>query len=174
MIFPFIKSKRAEHELAPDQRALLIVDVFKTQTTQKVLDLIEKDFCEVVFVPANMTHNFNPLDLTVNGPAKKFLMMKFEDWSAKEIAQQINAGVDVYSIEIKTALSVLKPVQQGDWVACMTMRNQADVIKKGFEMAGINEAISSDLEPEDLFSRPWYRYSWIKCEVNIITKLFTA
>ena len=33
----------------------------------------------------------------------------------------------------------------------MTMRYQADVIKKGFEMAGINEAIFSYIEPEDPF-----------------------
>ena len=152
VIFPFITSKRAEHELAADQRALLIFDMFKAHTTEKVLDLIEENSCEVVFVPANMTHLFQPLDLTINGVAKKFLTTKFEEWYAKEIAGQINAGVEVYSVEIKTTLSVLKPVRTR-WLIGLYdhLKNQPDLVRKGFELSGIDEAIASNIEPEDPF-----------------------
>ena len=102
VIFPFITSKRAEHELTEDQRALLIFDVFKAHTTKKVLDLMEDNSCEVVFVPANMIHDFHPLDLTINGVIKKFPTTKFEEWYVNEIVRQINARVEGYSVEIKT------------------------------------------------------------------------
>ena len=62
-------------------------------TTENVLDLMEENSCEVVFVLANMIHRFQPLDFTVNGVAKKFLTTKFEEWYAKEIVRQINARV---------------------------------------------------------------------------------
>ena len=77
VIFPFIPSKGAEHELAADQRAFLIFNVFKAHTTEKVLDLMEENSCEVVFIPANMIHQFQPLDLTINGVAKKLQTTKF-------------------------------------------------------------------------------------------------
>ena len=54
VIFPFITSKRAEHQMSADQRALLIFDVFKAHTTENVLDLMEENSCEMVSVPANM------------------------------------------------------------------------------------------------------------------------
>ena len=87
MIFPFIASKKVEHSLAADQTALLIFDVFKAHKTEMVLHLMEQTSCEVVFVPANMTHHFQPLDLTINGVAKKFLTTKCEEWYAKDITQ---------------------------------------------------------------------------------------
>ena len=152
VIFPFIASKKVEHGLAADQKALLIFDVFRAHKTEMVLHLMEQNSCEVVFVPANMTHHFQPLDLTINGVAKKFLTTKFEEWYAKEITQQINAGVDVYSIEIKTTLSVLKAVH-ARWLIGLYdhLRNQSDLIQKGFDVSGITAAIASNIEPEDPF-----------------------
>ena len=64
-IFPFIVPKRVEHGLAADQKALLIFDVFRAHKTEMVLHLMEQNSCEVVFVPANMTHHLQPLDLTI-------------------------------------------------------------------------------------------------------------
>ena len=57
-----------------------------------------------------MIHRFQPLNLTVNGAAKKFMTTKYLEWYAKEIARQINAGVKVHSFEMKTTLPVLKLV----------------------------------------------------------------
>ena len=152
VIFPFIASKKVEHGLAADQKALLIFDVFRAHKTEIVLHLMEQNSCEVVFVPANMKHHFQPLDFTINGVAKKFITTKFEEWYAKEITQQINAGVDVYSIEIKTTLSVLKAVH-ARWLIGLYdhLRKQSDLIQKGFDVSGITAAIASNIEPEDPF-----------------------
>jgi hypothetical protein len=41
--------------------------------TDKVMEKLHSLNCEFVPVPANMTHIFQPLDLTVNGSAKNLL-----------------------------------------------------------------------------------------------------
>ena len=45
---------------------LAIFDVFKSQVTQAVLDL-SKNIILPIFVPVNIMHLFQPLNLTVNG-----------------------------------------------------------------------------------------------------------
>ena len=95
--------------------------MFVAHTTENVQDLMEENLCEVVFVLANMIHQFQRLDLTINGVAKKLLTTKFEEWYAKEIARQINARVEFFSVEIKTILFVLKPVHARWLIGGMTI-----------------------------------------------------
>ena len=68
IIFPFLAKQQEELKLQPDQKAMLILDVFKGQKNTAVTELIEENNCMVVYVPPNMTNYFQPLDLTVNGP----------------------------------------------------------------------------------------------------------
>ena len=152
VIFPFMPKQREELQLPVEQKAMLIFNVFKGQTTNAVLKLIEDNNCIGVFVPANLTHYFQPLDLTVNGPAKKFLKSKFEEWYARNIEAQLNSGIDVYSVEVSRKLSTIKPLH-AHWLIGLYdhMRNNPEMIKKGFELAGINDALTTELEPEDPF-----------------------
>ena len=53
--------------LAEDQKALVVWDVFRGQMTEKVKDRLAAIDVVLIPVPANMTQ---PLDLTVNGSAK--------------------------------------------------------------------------------------------------------
>ena len=59
-------------DLPLDQRALVILDFFSRQVTTTVLDCFKYNKIEVVCVPANLTHQLQPLGITVNGYAKKF------------------------------------------------------------------------------------------------------
>ena len=85
VIKPYVDLKRKELKLQPTQKALLIWDVFKGQKTDKVLSKLASLNIEVVSVPANMTHFFQPLDLTVNGEAKRFMKDQFTTWYPAEI-----------------------------------------------------------------------------------------
>ena len=49
---------------------MLIFDVFKGQITDKDTKFIEENNCVIVHVPNDMTDQFQPLDLNVNGHAK--------------------------------------------------------------------------------------------------------
>ena len=71
IINPYIVKKRKDLGLPDDQKALLVWDVFKGQMTDKVKSLLHLLNIECSYVPANMTHFFQPLDLTVNRSGRK-------------------------------------------------------------------------------------------------------
>ena len=69
---------------------MLIYDVFAGQITEKMKALVEENQYGVVYVPKNMTYEFQPIDLTVNGPAKAFLKEIF----AGQITEKMKALVE--------------------------------------------------------------------------------
>ena len=84
IVVPYVEKVREELNLETNQKALLIFDVFRGQKTQKYLDVLKAYDLVHVFVPANMTSHFQPLDLTINGIAKTFLKDKFGEWYAAQ------------------------------------------------------------------------------------------
>ena len=79
---------------------MLFFDVFKGQKAKRVANLIEENECVCVYVPRNLTHEFQPLDVTVNGIAKLFLNKKFRDWYANQITKKFEQGKYVYEIVV--------------------------------------------------------------------------
>ena len=97
------------------QPALLITDVFRRQMTQPVWDLLKENDILLVRVPANMTHIFQPLDLTVNRSAKSFFKRKFTEWYSNELKLQLETGTKLDNIEVKLNLTTLKPLHS-TWI----------------------------------------------------------
>ena len=56
-----------------------------------------------------MTKFYQPLDLTVNGHAKRFLKNKFSTWYGNQISKQLDEGVKIDSVNVKLQLTTLKP-----------------------------------------------------------------
>ena len=73
VINPYVIDKRKVLGLPADQKALLTWDVFRGPTTDHVSQILDSLNIKVVKVPANTTHFFQPLDLTVNGSTKNFM-----------------------------------------------------------------------------------------------------
>ena len=119
VIFPYLKKKEHDLGLPGDQKSLLIYDVFTGQTTENMKEYIEENDCVIVYVPNNMTHYFQPLDLTVNAVAKHFLKDKFELRYANEVKKQLDEGTEVYEIDIPLKLSILKPIHGHSFWVCM-------------------------------------------------------
>ena len=142
VIFPYLKKKEHDLGLPGDQKSLLIYDVFTGQTTENMKEYIEENDCVIVYVPNNMTHYFQPLDLTVNAVAKHFLKDKFELWYANEVKKQLDERTEFYEIDIPLKLSILKPIQ-GRWYLGLYdhLRNNKELIN-GFKSAGITEAVT--------------------------------
>ena len=67
------KKKKTELDLPLDQKAIITLDVFKGHVTDKVVSPIEENNCIIIYVTNNLTDQFQPLDLKVNGQAKQFL-----------------------------------------------------------------------------------------------------
>ena len=95
VIKPYVEQKGKDLKLQPTQKALLLKDVFKGQKTDKVLSKLASLNVEVVSVPANMTHFFQPLSLTVNGEAKRFMKDQFTNWYSAEIEKQMESGMSI-------------------------------------------------------------------------------
>ena len=153
VVFPYLKKRKAQLELPEEQKAMLIFYVFKGQVTEQVTKLIEENDCVIVHVPNNMTDHFQPLDVNVNGHAKEFLKRKFECWYAEQVTDQIDSGSSVYDVNVPLKLSIIKPIH-ARWLLGLYdhLRNSSETIIKGFEMAGIKDALAIELPSEDPFA----------------------
>ena len=142
VIFLYLKKKHGLG-LPGDQKSLLIYDVFTGQTTENIREYFEENDSVIVYVPNNMTHYLQPLDLTVNAVTKHFLKDKFELWYTNEAKKQLDEGSKVYEINIPLKLSILGLYDH--------LRNNKEIIINGFENAGITEAVTKELPDEDPF-----------------------
>ena len=156
IIAPYMAKKCIELKLPADQKALLIWDAFKGQLTQKVKDKLVALNIECVYVPANMTHFFQPLDLTVNRCAKQRMKMEFITYYSSAVKQQLDSGTDLEDVEVDFRLSVLKPMH-AQWLVNLynffTTKQGAVMIMKGWkksEILGLLDG-STTLPPEDPF-----------------------
>ena len=111
IILPYIREER-EKLGCPSQKTLLIFDVFLGQTADKVLKVLEDNNVLATKVPPNMTHSFQPLDLTVNMVVKDFTKNKFSEWFSRQISIGTDTEQELEDIEIDYRLSVLKPLHQ--------------------------------------------------------------
>ena len=69
VVLPYVKSNCEDH----DKAVVIIMDNLKGQITSNVPDLLEQSNIHVCLLPPNTTDRLQPLDLTVNKPAKEFL-----------------------------------------------------------------------------------------------------
>ena len=64
-------------------------DNFKAQCTDGILQLLEDNNIDTIFVPANCTGELQPMDLSVNKSVKDFLRTKFQEWYSSEVLRAI-------------------------------------------------------------------------------------
>ena len=83
--------------MAEDYPALAIYNVFKGQQTPHLTSLLEKNNIYAVNVPANYTDHLQPLDISVNKPAKEFLRAKFREWYAEQVQKQLDQGAEEFT-----------------------------------------------------------------------------
>ena len=158
IINPYIVKKRIELKLPEEQKTLVIWDVFKGQMTPAIKRELQSLNIELVPVPANMTHFFQPLDLTVNGSAKKFIRRKFITYYSSEVKNQLDSGKNLDDIEVDFRLSKIKPLH-AQWLIDMynyfTTEKGNQIIIKGWKKAGIVDLFSEELtlSPEDPYDK---------------------
>ena len=111
---------------------------------------------ECVHVPANMTHFFQPLDLTVNRCAKERMKNEFVVYYSEAVKQQLDSGTQLEDVEVDFRISVLKPMH-AQWLVTLynffTSPDGSKVIFNGWkksEIAGLLDG-TTILPPEDPF-----------------------
>ena len=75
--------------------SLIIIATFKGQGNETL-----KKLRVVVLVPNNLTNKFQPLDLTVNKPAKGFLSEKYNHWYSDEVSKQLRRNINPTDVNI--------------------------------------------------------------------------
>ena len=142
-------TKESEKLSSANQPAILIMDVFKGQMTNPVLKKLEEYNILLTRVPGNMTHLFQPLDLTVNDYFKQFMKQRFVQWYANKVTRALDDDQDLEIITNDCKLSTVKPLH-AKWVMegynHMTSSVGKDICLKGWKKSGIQEALKSSLE----------------------------
>ena len=133
ILVPYIEKKRSDLKLKPDQRALVLFDVFKAQCTDKVLQLLDQKNLTAVFIPPNCTDRLQPLDISVNKPAKSFLRAQFQEWYGEQIYQELrNDHSSTKAVDLR--LSIVKPLG-AKWMVKMYdyFKSKPHIIQNGFK-----------------------------------------
>ncbi|MCG8622396.1 MAG: hypothetical protein MJE68_10430 [Proteobacteria bacterium] len=147
IIIPYI-SKVCE-STGSNTPAIIIMDNFKVQVTAAVNSLLEANSIHVCLLPPNTTDRLQPLDISVNKPAKDFLKRKFEDWYSNEIMKQLE-GREIESAKlqpINLGMPVLKELG-ARWILEMAayFGENPQIIVNGFVKAGIAEALDGTID----------------------------
>ena len=69
-----------------EQTSLIVMDTLKGRDNKVTMGLCKGKFCHVI-IPHSLT-KFQPLDLTVNKPAKSFIANKYNAWFADGVTKQ--------------------------------------------------------------------------------------
>ena len=159
VIIPHLERERERLNL-PNQRGLIVMDVFRGQVTDNVLGYLDEHLVLHEKVPANMMHYLQPLDLTVNGASKQFTKKKFGEWYAQQIIEALDKGIPLNDIKIELELSILKQLHARRIVELcdyLTSREGRLIALNGWRRAGILDVIEKagngkvELEPLDPF-----------------------
>ena len=90
-------------------------------------------------VPANCTDKLQPLNLSVNKPAKDFMKRLFQNWYGEMICKELEDKVEE---EVDMRLSVMKPLS-ARWLIDFHKHfvDNPSIIVNGFHNAGIVDAL---------------------------------
>ena len=90
---------------------------------------------KMVPVPHNMTHVFQPLDLTVTRGCKAHIRKSTHQWVTNEVQKQLESGKQPENVKIETKLSIVRPLH-AKWVISFydsMQENKSIVTKVGIE-----------------------------------------
>ena len=99
IVVPYIEKMR---DSVGDKAALVIMDNFKGQVTKSVTSLLEDHNIHICLLPTNTTDLLQPMDISVNKPAKDFLKRKFNEWYTEQVMKQLeDTGDDLEDAQLQ-------------------------------------------------------------------------
>ena len=129
ILLPYITSTRQKLK-SHSMPALMLVDHFKAQLTNHVLDTLESHDIIVIDVPAKCTDHLQLLDVSINKSIKHHTRESFQSWYANEVLKQQGE----YKL-INLKLSTLKPLGAQWFVRAFEHVSQNNqIIKNGFNV----------------------------------------
>ena len=143
IIVPYIE--RVREDIGTDKTALVVIDNFKGQVTQSVTDLLEDHNVHICLLPANTTDLLQPMDISVNKPAKDFLKRQFNRWYTDQVMKQLEERDDLEAAEIQPiemGMPLMKEIS-AKWLVDVAqyLSDNQQIIMNGFVHSGIPGAV---------------------------------
>ena len=148
IIAPYIEKVRETQQ--NDTPALVIMDNFKGQITESFTDLLESHNIHVCLLPPNTTDRLQPMDISVNKPAKDYLKQQFDHWYSEQVFAQLQEEEQAVELQpINLGLPALKNLG-AKWLVEMAdyISGNPQMIVNGFIRSGITGALDGE-EPDD-------------------------
>ena len=119
--------------LGSEHSALLLFNNFSAQCTPALLKTLDDNHINVVLLPPNCTDQLQPLDLSVNKPAKDFLQARwYQEWYGKQVCSQFEGKCERGAIAL--ILSVMKLIG-GQWMISLYehFKRKPEIVRNGFQ-----------------------------------------
>ena len=110
IVFPHFKNVRKAKGYPDEHTSLIIMDTFKGQDNNEVAKLCRKNNRALIIVPHNLANKSQPLDITLNKPAKSFIKDKYNMWYSEKVAKELNEDKAPVDVEVSLNLSEIKPL----------------------------------------------------------------
>ena len=142
VFFPYIDKKRTELGLPKNFPAVVLLDGFKGQTTEKIYQLLEANNIYTVSIPANCTDKLQPMDLSINKTLKDFMKSEFNDWYSSVVYKTLDSENPTPT---DLRMAIMKPLG-AQWLlkAYKHLMNNREIVKNGFKAAGITDALRKE------------------------------
>ena len=149
IVVPYIVKVR--EQFSDTTPALVIMDNFKGQITDPVLSLLESNNIHTCLLPPNTTDRLQPMDISVNKPAKDFIRQKFDGWYAEQVMSQLNEDDNAPVKPVDFTLPIMRELS-AKWIVEMAsyISDHPSIIVNGFIRSGITGAIDGDACEEDV------------------------
>lgn len=130
VIVPYVQDTRKNLHLDANHRAVCIFDNFKAQRTDGILQLLEDNNIDSVFVPANCTGELQPMDLSVNKSVKNFMRAQFQDWYAAEVFKSYeDSGTEIKPVKFPMSQMKLSG-SEGCMITCLLILISYEMVLK--------------------------------------------
>ena len=129
------------------------MDNFKGQVTPIMNELLEQHNIHSCLLPPNTMDRLQPMDLSVNKPAKAFLRGEFQKWYSDQIMQQLDNPTTDFSMAelnpVDLSMAAMKEIT-GQWLVKMYdyISNNHDFIVNGFLYSGISKALDGTCDDD--------------------------
>jgi hypothetical protein len=114
VLVPYLNARRAELGLPPEQKALLIIDVWSVHRSREFLTWMRETHPDILidFVPGGCTGIGQPLDVGLNRPFKHAVKLAYHSWLIDTLLKQREKE---QKMDLDTGLPVLRDASVG-WI----------------------------------------------------------
>ena len=133
IIFPYLTKVKSQNGFPDEQFSLVIMDTFNGQDNKAIKTLCLEHYCGS---PHNLTHKFQPLDLTVNKSVKSSIQNMYNKWFSDQVAIQPLKGIAPADMNVSLKISHIKPMH-ARWIKVLYdyLRGEPEMIINGFDAA---------------------------------------